>query len=107
MNRVANVIKSAFLCLAVLSLPSCSSVHVGDYIPHAIGGLPADTPPRRGTPEYDAWMAERAEEAAKPKTEQQQPKKAGSPLLVQTRLLEHRLDRLPERWAFPALMLSG
>jgi hypothetical protein len=49
-------------------------MHVGDLIPHAIGGLPADTPPRRGTPEYDAWMAKRAEEAARPKTEQQQPK---------------------------------
>jgi hypothetical protein len=74
MNRVANAIKSALLCLAVLSLPSCSSVHVGDFMPHAIGGLPADAPPRRGTPEYDAWMAKRAEEAARPKTEQQQPK---------------------------------
>ena len=71
MSRVAKAIKSAFLCLAVLSLPSCSSAHVGDFIPHAIGGLPADTPPRRGTPEYDAWMAKRAEEAARPKTEQQ------------------------------------
>jgi len=74
MSRVANAIKSAFLCLAVLSLPSCSSVQVGDFIPHAIGGLPADAPPRRGAPEYDAWMAKRAEEAARPKTEQQQPK---------------------------------
>jgi hypothetical protein len=71
MNRVANPIQSAFFCLAVLSLPSCSSVHVGDFIPHAIDGLPSDTPPRRGTPEYDAWMAKRAEEAARPKTEQQ------------------------------------
>jgi hypothetical protein len=74
MSRVANAIKSAFLCLAVLSLLSCNSVHVGDFIPHAVGGLPADAPPRRGTPEYDAWMAKRAQEAARPKTEQQQPK---------------------------------
>ena len=27
-------------------------------------------PPRRGTPEYDAWMATRAQEAARPKTAQ-------------------------------------
>src|SRR5712671_6165575 len=81
MSRVANAIKSVLLCLAVLSLPPCSSMHVGDLIPHAIGGLPADTPPRRGTPEYDAWMAKRAEEVARPKTEQQ-PKQAGSPFLV-------------------------
>src|SRR5258708_28514802 len=26
--------------------------------------VPADTPPRRSTPEYDAWMAKRAQEAA-------------------------------------------
>src|SRR5260370_42291950 len=71
MSRVANAVKSAFLCLAVLSLPSCSSVHVGDFIPHAIGGLPADTPPRRGTPGYDAWLGKRAEEDGRPKNEQQ------------------------------------
>src|SRR5260370_42282433 len=75
MSRVANAIKSVFLCLAVLSLPSCSSMHVGDLIPHAIGGLPADTPPQRSTPEYDAWMAKRAEEAARPTNQEQQPEK--------------------------------
>jgi len=40
-------------------------------MPHWMGGLPADAPPRRGTPEYDALMAKRAQEAARPKTEQQ------------------------------------
>ena len=38
--------------------------------PHWMGGLPEGTPPRRGTPEYDAMMAARAQEAARPKTEQ-------------------------------------
>ncbi len=71
MHRAANPIKWVFLCLLVLSLSSCGGVHVGDFIPHAIGGLPADAPPRPGTPEYDAWMAKRAEEAARPKTGQQ------------------------------------
>jgi hypothetical protein len=37
------------------------------------GGLPDDVPPRSVTPEYDAWMAKRAQEAARLKT-QQQPK---------------------------------
>jgi hypothetical protein len=72
MKRAVSI-KAALLCLPVLLLPACSSVHVGD-IPHWMGGLPADAPPRRGTPEYDAWMAKRAAEAARPKTEQQQPK---------------------------------
>lgn len=33
-----------------------------DAIPHRIGGEPADVPPRRGTPEYDALQAKRAQE---------------------------------------------
>ena len=66
-------VRSAFLCLACVTLSSCAGGHVAD-LPHWMGGLPADAPPRRGTPEYDEFMAKRAQEAAKPKTEQQQPK---------------------------------
>jgi hypothetical protein len=36
----------------------------------SFNGLPADAPPRRGTPEYDESMAKRAQEAARPKTDQ-------------------------------------
>ena len=66
---------SAFLCLVALSLSSCAGgrtagEHIAD-MPHWMGGLPADAPPRRGTPEYDEMMAKRAQEAARPKTEQQ------------------------------------
>jgi hypothetical protein len=39
-------------------------------MPHWMGGEPAGVPPRRGTPEYDAWMAARAQDAARPKTDQ-------------------------------------
>jgi hypothetical protein len=78
MNRAANSFKLAFLCLAVLSLSSCAGGRtVGEHIadmPPWMGGLPADAPPRRGTPEYDEFMAKRAQEAERPKTEQQQPK---------------------------------
>ena len=79
MNRDLNSTKLAFLCLAALSLSSCSTVNrtVGEHIadmPPWMGGLPADAPPRRGTPEYDEFMAKRAQEAATPKTEQQQQK---------------------------------
>ena len=61
-----------------LSLLSCAAgrtpgEHIAD-MPYWMGGLPADGPPRRGTPEYDEFMAKRAQEAARPKTEQQQPK---------------------------------
>jgi hypothetical protein len=30
--------------------------------------LPSDAPPRRGTAAYDSWQAERAAEAARPKS---------------------------------------
>jgi len=66
------ILKSAFLCLACVTLSSCAGAHVAD-MPHWMGGLPADAPPRRGSPEYDEFMAKRTQEAARPKTEQQQP----------------------------------
>jgi hypothetical protein len=73
-------IKSAFLCLACFSLSSCTGGRTAGErmadMPHWMGGLPAGVPPRRGTPEHDEMMAKRAQEAARPKTEQieQQPK---------------------------------
>ena len=74
MNRTTIAIKWAFLCLACLSLSSCAGGRTaGEWIadmPHWMGGLPDDAPPRSGTPEYDAWMAARAQEAARPKTNQ-------------------------------------
>jgi hypothetical protein len=77
MNRTRITIKSA-LCLSCLALSSCAGGRTaGERIadmPYWMGGLPAGTPPRRGTPEYDEMMAKRAKEAARPKTEQQQPK---------------------------------
>ncbi len=72
----STTLKSAFLCLACVTLSSCTggrTPHIAD-MPHWMGGLPEDAPPRPGTPEHDAWMAKRAQEAARPKTEQQQPK---------------------------------
>jgi len=56
------------LCALCLLVSACASgPHVAD-MPHAIGRLPPGVPPRPGTPDYDAWQAERAKEAAKPKT---------------------------------------
>jgi hypothetical protein len=39
-------------------------------MPSWMGGLPAGAPPRPGTAAYDAWQAQRAKEAARPKTKQ-------------------------------------
>jgi len=73
MKRFPPMLTCALLCLVGLLLPSCAGKTAGERLadmPHWMGGMPADVPPRRGTPEYDAWMAARAQEAARPKTEQ-------------------------------------
>jgi hypothetical protein len=50
---------AALLCLACLSLSSCTGDRTaGEHIagpPPWMSGLPDGVPPRRGTPEYDAW----------------------------------------------------
>ena len=54
-------------------LTSCAGQTAGERLadmPQWMGGIPPGVPPRRGTHEYDAWMAARAQEAAKPKTVQ-------------------------------------
>jgi hypothetical protein len=73
MNWFSAALKSALLCLAYVSLSSCAGRTAGERMadmPHWMGGEPAGVPPRRGTPEYDAWMGARAQEAARPKTDQ-------------------------------------
>jgi hypothetical protein len=74
MYRSSAALKFACGCLAWVTLSSCAGgrtagEHIAD-MPHWMGGLPADAPPRRGTPEYDEFMARRAQEAARPKTDQ-------------------------------------
>ena len=60
------IIRSLLLLSAVPMLTSCASVSavVADSVPTWLGGMPDDVPPRPGTPEYDAWMKKRAEDAA-------------------------------------------
>jgi hypothetical protein len=61
----------------VSSLGGCSYINekaaagMGDYIPHWVGGLPADAPPRPGTPQYDAWMKERERKRLMPAAERE------------------------------------
>ena len=73
MNRLSPKLVSALLCLACVLLASCAGRTAGEHIadmPHWMGGEPEGVPPRPGTPEYDAWMAARAKEAARPKNDQ-------------------------------------
>ncbi len=71
MIRPSTNLKWVFLCVACVSLASCAAQTAGEHLadlPHWMGGEPAGVPPRRGTTEYDAWMAARAQDAARPKT---------------------------------------
>ena len=58
--------------LAATILGGCASINerlapaVGEAIPQWAGGLPRDVPPRRGTPEYDAYMQERERKRLEP-----------------------------------------
>jgi hypothetical protein len=68
-------VRCVLLCLACLALSACAGGRtpgetIADTLPNWMGGLPEGTPPRRGTAEYDAMMAARAQEAARPKTGQ-------------------------------------
>jgi hypothetical protein len=69
------VVCPGFVCLTgCASAPVASGMFdiggrpMGEMIPQWMGGLPADVPPRPGTPAYDAWMAERERQALTPKT---------------------------------------
>jgi hypothetical protein len=53
-------------------LGGCSSINervgpaVADTLPAWAGGLPKDAPPRKGTPEYDAYMREQERKRLEP-----------------------------------------
>lgn len=68
--------------LIACGLGGCGTINekladgMGDFIPQWLGGLPADAPPRPGTPQYEEFMREREkkrlEPAAAPKEEASQ-----------------------------------
>jgi hypothetical protein len=68
------------LLLAASSLAGCASTgpSMGDVIPQWAGGLPADAPPRPGTPKYDAYMQERERRRQMPAAERDKLPPVGS-----------------------------
>jgi hypothetical protein len=65
----------AFLLVAALlscGLGGCGTINgylaagTSDYLPQWMGGLPADAPPRPGSPKYDAYMQERERQRLEP-----------------------------------------
>jgi len=81
-NHIAAIVA---LTLAGFALGGCASINeklsagMGDYIPKWAGGLPADAPPRRGTPEYDEYMKERERKRLEPAADGTKPASPSSP----------------------------
>jgi hypothetical protein len=75
--------------LLATCLSGCGTVNeklsagMGDYIPQWAGGLPADAPPRPGTPQYDAWMKDREAKRLMPAAERD-PADQGKPATSST-----------------------
>jgi hypothetical protein len=65
-------------------LAGCGSINekiaagVSDAIPAAIGGMPADAPPRPGTAKYDEFMRERERKRLLPAAERDQEAKSAA-----------------------------
>ncbi|MBH5401165.1 hypothetical protein HZZ13_25765 [Bradyrhizobium sp. CNPSo 4010] len=68
---------AAALALLAPNLAGCGTVNeklsagMGDYVPQWAGGLPADAPPRPGTPQYDAYMRERERKRLMPASDRE------------------------------------
>ena len=70
-----HIIMLATIALMGSGLAGCGSINekiaagVSDAIPAAIGGMPADAPPRPGTAKYDEYMRERERKRLMPASE--------------------------------------
>jgi predicted small secreted protein len=70
--RTRHIAPFLALALASLVLSGCGTINeklaagAGDFIPQWAGGLPADAPPRRGTPQYDEFMKEQERKRQQP-----------------------------------------
>jgi hypothetical protein len=67
-----HIMTIAAFALAGAILGGCSSINekigptIADTLPAWAGGLPKDAPPRRGSPEYDAYMKEQERKRLEP-----------------------------------------
>lgn len=73
---------AAAVVLLAPSLAGCGTVNeklsagMGDYVPQWAGGLPADAPPRPGTPQYEAYMKERERKRLLPAADREKEEQA-------------------------------
>ena len=77
-----HIIRLLTVALAGCGLAGCGSINekiaagVSDAIPAAIGGIPADAPPRPGTAKYDEYMRERERKSLMPASERAEEAKS-------------------------------
>jgi hypothetical protein len=65
LHRLSSLLALLLLSCSLTGCGSISSFMAGgmaDLIPAWAGGLPADAPPRPGTPEYDAFIKQREQQ---------------------------------------------
>ena len=71
------------VALAGCGVSACGTINeklaggISDAIPAAIGGLPADAPPRPGTAKYDEYMRERERKRLLPASERGEETRPG------------------------------
>ena len=79
-----HIVTIAAVAFAGCGLGGCGTINeklaagVSDAIPAAIGGLPADAPPRPGTAKYDEYMKERERKRLLPASERGEETKPAS-----------------------------
>jgi hypothetical protein len=66
--------------LLASALSGCSSVGpwIGDHLPHAVGGLPKDVPPRAGDPGYEEWQQQMRSKGPKEPGQKAGPKNSAA-----------------------------
>jgi hypothetical protein len=63
---------------------NASMVGTGEALPTWLGGMPADVPPRPGSPQYDEFMKERERKRLEPAPPKEEAAQAQSPAQAQS-----------------------
>jgi len=80
---MVRLVAAVAVLIAGLALGGCTGMSggmVGDVLPQWVGGTPRDTPPRPGTPEYEAFRQKLDAEAKRDKSKDPPKPKGDNPL---------------------------
>ena len=87
--RTRHLVIVLAVMLPACVLSGCSSINTtlagtGEALPTWLGGMPADVPPRPGTPKYDEFMKEQERKRLTPASPKEEPAQAQSQAQSQT-----------------------